>query len=101
MKELWKTILYKDSKNLLIVKEIIDTKGWLGPDVIGEKGNTTLFLVIQHADPATQEKYLPVLRKAVQEGNAAPQDLALLEDRTGQQHPYLWHKQINTFLRMD
>lgn len=82
MKELWKTILYKDSQNLIIVKEIIDTKGWLGPDEIGEEGANTLFYVIQHADPATHDKYLPALRKAVQEGNAKPQQLALLEDRT-------------------
>lgn len=82
MKELWKTILYKDSQNLIIVKKIIDTKGWLGPGEIGEEGANTLFYVIQHADPTTQDKYLPALRKAVQEGNAKPQQLAMLEDRT-------------------
>lgn len=82
MKELWKAMLHKDSLNKLIVTEIIDTKGWLGPDEIGEEGANTLFFVIQHADPATQEKYLPAFRKAVQEGNAKPQQLALLEDRT-------------------
>jgi hypothetical protein len=80
--ELWKVINYKDSQNLVVVKEIIDTKGWLGDDELGDQGNTTLFLVIQHADSATQEKYLPVLLQAVKEGKAKPHQLALLEDRT-------------------
>jgi hypothetical protein len=82
MKEQMKIIKQKDSLNLAAVKNILDKRGWPGVDVVGEKGNATLFLVIQHADSASQEKYLPVLRKAVSEGNAKPSELALLEDRT-------------------
>jgi hypothetical protein len=41
----------------------------------------TLFLIIQHADLATQEKYLPMITEAVKIGKANPGDLALLEDR--------------------
>jgi hypothetical protein len=37
--------------------------------------------VIQHADIATQQKYLPMMREAVKKGNARPSSLALLEDR--------------------
>ena len=44
-------------------------------------GNSTLFLVIQHADIATQEHYLPMMREAVTNGDAFGSDLALLEDR--------------------
>ncbi|MVN90831.1 hypothetical protein GO816_06810 [Mucilaginibacter sp. HME9299] len=40
-----------------------------------------MFLVIQHADIKTQEKYLPLMRAAVKEGKAHPANLALLEDR--------------------
>lgn len=72
----------QDSVNLLKVKSILDTRGWLGPDIVGAKGSQTLFLVIQHADSATQEQYLPLLRQAVKEGKAQPSQLALLEDRT-------------------
>lgn len=72
---------YYDSLNLLRVKNIIKTYGWLGEDQIGEQGNATLFLVIQHADPSTRLNYLPIMREAVLKGNAKPQDLALLEDR--------------------
>ncbi|WP_295767434.1 DUF6624 domain-containing protein [uncultured Mucilaginibacter sp.] len=81
LKDLWSTIQQKDSINLSKVKAILDDHGWLGADVVGDKGNLTLFLVIQHADIKTQEKYLPMLRAAVKEGKAHPANLALLEDR--------------------
>lgn len=59
----------------------MDERGWLGADVIGNRGNSTLFLVIQHADLETQVKYLPMMREAVEQGNARASSLALLEDR--------------------
>ncbi len=70
-----------DSSNLLFVLEVINTYGWLGDDVVGIKGNSAIFLVIQHSDINTQEKMLPILRTAVREKKARPSDLALLEDR--------------------
>ena len=78
---LWGTINKTDSIDLIKVKFILDKYGWLGEDVIGEKGNSTLFLVIQHADLKTQETYLPMMKKAVEKGNALPSQLALLVDR--------------------
>ncbi|WP_185117047.1 DUF6624 domain-containing protein [Chryseobacterium sp. T16E-39] len=77
----WKIIAQKDSLNLIEVKAILDQYGWLGPDVVGSQGSTTIFLVIQHADLATQEKYLPMMREAVKNGKAKSSSLALLEDR--------------------
>ena len=81
VKALWKIIGKKDSANLIKVKAILDEYGWLGADVIGGQGNSTLFLVIQHSDQKTQEKYLPMMREAVKKGNARGSELALLEDR--------------------
>lgn len=81
MKSLWKVIDEKDSINLIEIKNILDKYGWLGADVIGAQGNATLFLVIQHSDLATQEKYLPMMREAVKNGKAQGSSLALLEDR--------------------
>lgn len=81
MKAHWNLINEKDSLNLIKVKKILDEKGWLGADVIGGRGNMTLFLVIQHADIETQLKYLPMMREAVEKGNARASGLALLEDR--------------------
>jgi len=78
---LWRTIEEKDSINLIKVKAILDQYGWLGSDVIGEQGNSTLFLVIQHSDLNTQEKYLPMMKEAVKTGKARAADLALLIDR--------------------
>ena len=77
----WKIIMEKDSINLIKVSKILDEQGWLGRDVIGGQGNQTLFLVIQHSDLETQEKYLPMMREAVKKNNANPSSLALLEDR--------------------
>lgn len=51
------------------------------PKKVGNAANQALFLVIQHADLATQQKYLPMMRDAVKNKNAQGGALALLEDR--------------------
>jgi hypothetical protein len=71
----------KYSLNLIRVKKILNERGWLGINIIGHYGNLALFLVIQHSDLASQEKYLPMMRDAVKKGNASGANLALLEDR--------------------
>ena len=71
----------KDSINLVKVIKILDEKGWVGKNVVGTQGNQTLFLVIQHSPLKYQQKYLPMMREAVKEGNANPGNLAYLEDR--------------------
>jgi len=81
VQDVWKIIIAKDSINIIKVKKILDEYGWLGANVVGEQGNLTLFLVVQHADHKTQLKYLPVMREAVKKGNAKAKHLALLEDR--------------------
>jgi hypothetical protein len=81
-KKLWKVILYSDSLNLKKVTEILDHYGWIGPDAIGYECNSTLFLVIQHSNKNTMEKYLPMMKEAVKKGNAYADQLALLVDRT-------------------
>lgn len=77
----WKQIHINDSINIIKVKAILDKYGWLGADDIGSKCNSTIFLVIQHSNLNTQEKYLPMMREAVKNNRARPSDLALLEDR--------------------
>ncbi|MCE3296066.1 MAG: hypothetical protein K0R65_1780 [Crocinitomicaceae bacterium] len=92
----WKIIGQKDSLNLVVVKAILDEYGWLGADVVGAQGNSTLFLVIQHSDQETQEKYLPMMREAVKNGKAQASSLALLEDRValGQGKRQIYGSQI-------
>lgn len=96
MKNHWKIINKKDSINLIKVKFILDKHGWLGADVVGGQGNSTLFLVIQHSDQTTQEKYLPMMREAVKNGKAQGSSLALLEDRValGQGKKQIYGSQI-------
>lgn len=97
MKAHWKLINKIDSVNLTKVKEILDRHGWLGADAVGAKGSITIFLVIQHADQATQEKYLPMMREAVKNGKAQGSALALLEDRValGQGKRQIYGSQIS------
>jgi len=72
-----------DSLNLVLVSDILGKYGWLGIEQVGEKANTALFSVIQHADlrPDMQKKYLPILEAAVKQGKARGQYLAMLKDR--------------------
>jgi len=70
-----------DSINLVKIKNILDTKGWVGKDRVGEQASATFFLVIQHSDLKTQQQYLPMMREAVKAGSASAANLALLEDR--------------------
>lgn len=105
-KDLFKNMGISDSLNLIIAEKIIDKYGWLGADEIGNQANTALFMVIQHNDLKTQEKYLPVIREAVRNGKAKASDLALLEDRVALQEgrsqiygsQLSWNLKTNTYI---
>lgn len=92
-----------DSIHLIRVTKILDEKGWIGKDQVGKLANNTLFLVIQHSDLKTQQKYLPMMRNAVKEGKSEASWLALLEDRValgeGRKQIYgsqiFWNKETN------
>jgi hypothetical protein len=79
--QLFNKMHLQDSLNLIKMTTILDKNGWVGADKIGSEANSTLFLVIQHADLATQQKYLPMMRIAVQNNALEKEDLAMLEDR--------------------
>lgn len=63
------------------VRHILDTQGWPDIDRIGEQGNRTICNVIQHSDNEVRVLYLPLMRKAVADGNLSPQYLVRAEDR--------------------
>ena len=86
MNALWAAMGKSDSSNLIKVKVVLDKYGWVGPDVVGSKGNDALFVVIQHADSAIRDKYLPMMRTAVKNGKAQASQLALMEDRSALEH---------------
>ena len=98
MNALWATIKKYDATNIKKVCGILDKYGWPSPDVVGEDGSSALFIVIQHADIKIQDKYLPVMRKAVKSNNASMAQLALLEDRVAIKHgrKQIYGSQITT-----
>lgn len=71
----------KDAANLIKVNKILNQYGWLGPQDVGRDRSLALFLVIQHADLKTQQKYLPMIEKAEREGKISSCNLAILQDR--------------------
>lgn len=77
----WEMMHKQDSLNLIEVEKVLNTYGWLGSEEVGKDGSSAIFLVIQHAELPTQEKYFPMMKDAVKNKKARPQDLALLEDR--------------------
>ncbi|WOD43221.1 DUF6624 domain-containing protein [Hwangdonia lutea] len=81
MDAFWQTILKKDSINLIKVSKILDERGWPSKALIGKRGTSTLFLVIQHANQEAQEKYLPLIEKAVADNNLPKQQYAMFYDR--------------------
>jgi hypothetical protein len=78
--EEWKKQGEIDVASMKRLAEIIDAFGWPGVRFAGAASQTA-FLVLQHADHASQRKYLPQLREAVKRHDAVGSDLAMLEDR--------------------
>lgn len=85
-----------DSCNLFQVEKLIDLYGWPGKSFVGAKGNLTVFLVIQHSNLATQEKYLPLMQASVENGESSKASLALLIDRVlmGQGKKQIYGSQV-------
>jgi hypothetical protein len=98
MKYFWQLVSEQDSLNEIEVIKIIEEKGWVGRSLVGGQANMTLWLVIQHAPLETQEKYLPLLKKSVLEGESSGSHLALLEDRIQMRNgkPQTYGSQITT-----
>lgn len=86
----------QDSITLAAVRKILDRHGWLGTDLVGEEGNETIFLVIQHADSATMAHYFPMLAQSFILGKTPGQYYALMLDRllTDRGQPQIYGTQI-------
>ncbi len=81
MSSLWKKQRPADEANISRLVEVIKEHGWPRRSLVGDKGTTAAFLVLQHADYDYQTKYLPLVKEAVDAGDARGADLALLKDR--------------------
>lgn len=80
IKEIDKKMVEQDSLNLMRIEEIIAKYGYPGKTLVGG-ASSAAFMVIQHADLETQQKYLPLLQKAAEAGELSKSSLALLIDR--------------------
>jgi hypothetical protein len=70
-------------KNAKILNNILDTIGYPTTDKVGIKANEAAWLIIQHSigQPALMKKCAALLKSAVRENKASPQNLAYLTDR--------------------
>lgn len=95
---LWDLIAEQDSLCMIEVDKIIAAHGWPGKSLVGNKANSAVWLVIQHAPLETQEKYLPLLQESVQNKESRGSHLALLEDRIEMynERPQIYGSQMTT-----
>jgi hypothetical protein len=75
--------LQVDEENTCWLGDLLTTRGWPGRSLAGDDGANAAWLLAQHADrdPVLQRAFLDALRGAVAQGEAAPANLAYLEDR--------------------
>lgn len=57
-----------DHQNLARIEAILAKHGWPGPTLAGKSASGSVWLVLQHADLATQKKYVDMMKKAVDAG---------------------------------
>lgn len=75
-------------------KEILDSNGFVGHDLVGKEGSFNFWLIIQHSDhnPRFQNEFLEKMKIQVNKKNADSRNYALLFDRvklnTGQAQIY-------------
>lgn len=77
----WDSSVFKE--NTAWLKAWIRKHGWPRISDVGEEAARAAWLIAQHSDHdvAFQKKCLELMRRAVAEGEARPEDLAYLEDR--------------------
>ena len=68
-----------DSANQASVSNILDTYGW--PTGLSDAANEAIFLVIDHSDLRTMNKYIGLFRDAVEKGYIQMNNLVTMEDR--------------------
>ena len=78
---IWQRQSEIDSANVARLDELIVQHGWLGIDKVGKEGASAVFLIIQHAALAVQERYLPQMQISVAEKKFPAAYLAYLVDR--------------------
>jgi hypothetical protein len=70
-----------DRANVARLGQIVQKYGWPGIKQVGEQASSAAFLIVQHAGLEDQRRYFPILKAAVAQKNARPDQVAMLEDR--------------------
>lgn len=80
--ENWEIQNKLDVNNMILVDSLFNKYNtYIGTSLVGEENNHVMWLVIQHTDIMNQEKYLPIIAKAVKEGELPETPLKMLLDR--------------------
>jgi hypothetical protein len=79
--QIWPQLRKVDSINLVKIEQIIHQYGYPGKRLVGNIQANTTWLIIQHSPLSIQEKYLPMLQKAADDGEMAKSNMILLTDR--------------------
>lgn len=70
-----------DDDNTRWIRSIVESHGWPGATLVGEDGAFAAWLLVQHAPLDLQEECLPLLERAVEQGEASKVHWAYLLDR--------------------
>jgi heme-degrading monooxygenase HmoA len=86
-----------DKQNLTEIDSIIAKHGWPGKSLVGSKAQGAAWTVIQHADLATQKKYIDLMKRAADSGDLDRGLLALTIDRirVGEGKPQVYGTQFH------
>ena len=68
-----------DEKNQKVVFNLLDKHGWL--DGLSDVANSAIWLVIQHSDASSIERYIPIVQSVADRGDISIKDLKTMEDR--------------------
>ena len=88
--------------NEVKILNLLDTQGWPDEAVIGEQGSLTICNVLQHSSNEVRQRYIPMMKKAVEQKKLAPRLLARAEDRlaTDRGEPQIYGGQIKYYPEM-
>jgi len=78
---LWKLIDSIDKRNIQLIDSIVELRGFPDICMVGEKAAYTVFLIVQHADSSSHQRYFSLIHESVQMGCFKKSHLAYLTDR--------------------
>jgi outer membrane protein OmpA-like peptidoglycan-associated protein len=79
--KLWAKQNNIDEQNLQILLKTIEQKGWPKISQVGAAAASGAFLIVQHSNIETMEKFLPELKRLCEKNEARWPDYALMYDR--------------------